>query len=476
MNEKLKTFLNELELNLVGYEFKKYNLSENQLVYDIQNSAIVSILLKEENYNEHIIVEEIFNDKVENVNLKKFCSKYTGVWVSFFPFYGELGQENLFKGESQYFYIKEKLPELEIDKRFSEWKGYHIAFAGFELQDGDTKGYAIAKYSSIGSISELREIGKYLINAYIDSKEKEQSNTEYVYGENNFAFIIDKNMCNILERRYIKEINMPKLPRGFEIFDLKGFWTNGYIKNNKDIPYTELAKLKEDRFQNTGVISDLYTENMKKTMIKLDNLNKEYFYVKVKYVDIYADYMEYSYLSNDDTIIPGDKVLVSRAGQETIALVTSARYYKGYEVPYPVEKTKYIIKKIENNEELEKYGFSSYYFDDDEEEEIHDYYIVMTIGDSRKIIEDISKKLLERRLIAGSQISVVTSDFWWEGRIQSKEEYKLEVRTRDDKLEEIKDLILSIHNYQVPEISAIRLRCLTYEIEQWIDESVDIKV
>ena len=100
----------------------------------------------------------------------------------------------------------------------------------------------------------------------------------------------------------------------------------------------------------------------------------------------------------------------------------------------------------------------------------------MTIGDSRKIIEDISKKLLERRLIAGSQISVVTSDFWWEGRIQSKDEYKLEVRTRDDKLEEIKDLILSIHNYQVPEISAIRLRCLTYEIEQWIDESVDIKV
>ena len=269
MNKKFEKFLNEFEAQLAYYEFQKYILSENQVVYDIGHSAIYSVLVRQEDNRDHVVVEEIFNDNSQNFKVKKFTSKYVGVWVSYFPFYGQLGLDNQFKGKSQYEYIKEKLPELEIDKRYQEWKGYGTTFAGFELIDGDKKGYAIAKYSSIGSITELRTIGKELLNAYIDSKEREQKNSEYAYGESNFPFLLDKNMCNILENRYIKPFNIPKLSNGFKIFDLKGFWTTGYIKNKDEIPYSELEKLTQDNFQNTGVITDLYTENMQKDMPKL---------------------------------------------------------------------------------------------------------------------------------------------------------------------------------------------------------------
>ena len=97
----------------------------------------------------------------------------------------------------------------------------------------------------------------------------------------------------------------------------------------------------------------------------------------------------------------------------------------------------------------------------------------MTYSDNKKVLEDISKELLEAHLVASSHISVITSNFWWESKIQSKEEYKLDVRTRSDKLADVQNLIASKHNYQVPEISAIRILYITDGMKKWIDESVE---
>ena len=80
--------------------------------------------------------------------------------------------------------------------------------------------------------------------------------------------------------------------------------------------------------------------------------------------------------------------------------------------------------------------------------------------------------LLEKRLIAGTQITIVTSSFWWNGKIESKEEYKLEVRTRNDKAYESANLMESMHNYEVPEISSTSILCLTDKMKKWIDNSL----
>ena len=279
MKSNFDWFISDFEKFIVMYQYKKYKLNKNHYVFDIENSAIYSVLLRIEEEKEHIVVEEIFNDQKEKINIKKHCSQYAKMWISYFGFHGELGKEEPFKGESQYTYINKELAELEIDKRYDQWDGYQMAFAGFELKDGFKKGYAIAKCKYIDGIIELRNIGKELINAFIDSRQREQENDDYSYGESKYQFVLDKNMCEILKKRYFTKFEIPKMKGGFGISDLKGFWTFGFMRNRDAKPYEVLKKLKKVNFQDAGVINDLYTEKMRENMPKVDELFQEYFYV-----------------------------------------------------------------------------------------------------------------------------------------------------------------------------------------------------
>lgn len=249
MTADFKLFVNNFKSSLGIYQYKKYKLSKNQYVFDIENSLVVSILLRLDEGRNHIIVEEIFNAQKLNIDLKRQCAQYVKCWVSFFPFQGKLGEPETFKGESQYAYIKKRLPKLEIDRRYQQWKGYRVPFAGFELSDGRKKGYAIAKCQYIDGVTALRNIGKELINAYRDSKEREQKQIEYIYGESKYLFVLDKNMCEILQQRYFSECEIPKLKNGFEIFDMKGFWMLGFVRDREEIPYEVLEDLKRKIFK-----------------------------------------------------------------------------------------------------------------------------------------------------------------------------------------------------------------------------------
>lgn len=100
------------------------------------------------------------------------------------------------------------------------------------------------------------------------------------------------------------------------------------------------------------------------------------------------------------------------------------------------------------------------------------YYIVTTLCDNQEIANNISNALLDGKLVAGSQISRVKSSYWWNGEIETKEEFKLEFRTREDKVDEIVEKIKSLHDYEVAEISNTKIECLTEEMKMWIDEGV----
>lgn len=56
---------------------------------------------------------------------------------------------------------------------------------------------------------------------------------------------------------------------------------------------------------------------------------------------------------------------------------------------------------------------------------------------------------MENKLAAGSQISKVHSKYWWNNKLEECDEYKLEFRTKENLLDEIKD---EINNYEVAEI------------------------
>lgn len=482
--DNLKDFLIEFEEYLTKkmWDFKKYEI-EDSFVYDIEESVVIFIEQKEEFSKKHITVREILNTihdndfYCSNIKIKPFCSKYIKEWVTYYPFIGEITEELKLVNNSK--------PSLKLLDRYEKWEGYRVFIAGFQLEDDNKKGYALVKYPAIGGIVELREIGKYLLNAYIDFI---TDNPTFAEGEviikstNGFEFFINGNMAKILKERYINKYSLENLKKVKEIEDLKGFWTSIFQKNKKQIPYSLFENLENGKIDNINIL-DIYTENMKSRIPKLEDLDKKYYYVSVVYADSLESYDFYNYLSDDKSVKAGDKVLVNRAGDDVVALVTEARYYLGSEVPFPISRTKSIIKKIENDEELKKYGYNSEYFADyefyeeDDEDETdyyrYFYYIVTTLCDKQEIADKISKTLMAKKLVAGSQIYKVRSDYWWGGKIETKEEFKLEFKTRSDKVNEIVEVIKSIHDYQVPAISKTEICCLTEEMEKWINESVE---
>ena len=99
------------------------------------------------------------------------------------------------------------------------------------------------------------------------------------------------------------------------------------------------------------------------------------------------------------------------------------------------------------------------------------YIIVTTLCKDKRIAETICDTLLNKHLVAGCQVSKVDSKYWWNERLELAHEYKLEFRTVESFFDLIKDEITEIHDYEVPEISAIEFRDASDEFLAWISEN-----
>lgn len=99
-----------------------------------------------------------------------------------------------------------------------------------------------------------------------------------------------------------------------------------------------------------------------------------------------------------------------------------------------------------------------------------DYIIVTTLCNKKEIAENIQKVLLEKRLIAGCQISKRESSYWWNEKIEKSTEYHLEMRTKKYLFKSIEQEINKIHDYQVPEISCYSISNANTQFLNWIDK------
>lgn len=96
--------------------------------------------------------------------------------------------------------------------------------------------------------------------------------------------------------------------------------------------------------------------------------------------------------------------------------------------------------------------------------------VVTTLSDSLSVIKNIQKKLLEKHLVAGCQISIVNSTYWWNNEINETKEYHLELRTKLPLYSNIETIIKDLHNYEVPEISYYEIKG-SNDIIKWINEN-----
>ena len=112
-------------------------------------------------------------------------------------------------------------------------------------------------------------------------------------------------------------------------------------------------------------------ENLAIQKQKQDN-DKRYYFLFVKYDDCDGYCKDYNYISNDLEIKVGDRILVDRMGNLAVATVENVGFYNELNAPYPVDMTKSIIKKVDDDFELDDLDFYDENNEYDEEFEDED--------------------------------------------------------------------------------------------------------
>ncbi len=100
------------------------------------------------------------------------------------------------------------------------------------------------------------------------------------------------------------------------------------------------------------------------------------------------------------------------------------------------------------------------------------YIIVTTLCNKEEVAHKIIDSLLEKRLVAGSQMSKVHSKYFWNNSLEECDEHKIEFRTKESLFSEIEKEIKEIHDYEVAEISCVKIVNASSEFFEWIDENV----
>ena len=97
------------------------------------------------------------------------------------------------------------------------------------------------------------------------------------------------------------------------------------------------------------------------------------------------------------------------------------------------------------------------------------FCIIITTSDDQIIAEKIAEQLVEIDLASCVQIDNVKSIFKWEGVISSNKEFRLMIKAKSEHYTQIQDLIVAIHNYEVPEIIKLDIADGLASYLNWLD-------
>ena len=102
-----------------------------------------------------------------------------------------------------------------------------------------------------------------------------------------------------------------------------------------------------------------------------------------------------------------------------------------------------------------------------------EYILIMVTASSKEEAEKIATTLLERKLIACANIlGPVSSRFWWQGKIDSAEEYIIFMKTKRELFDQVADNVKQLHSYEVPEIIALPIVEGAKPYLEWINSSL----
>ncbi|MFP6666132.1 MAG: divalent-cation tolerance protein CutA [Pirellulales bacterium] len=98
---------------------------------------------------------------------------------------------------------------------------------------------------------------------------------------------------------------------------------------------------------------------------------------------------------------------------------------------------------------------------------------VYTTTDSEQQASSIAQSLVEQRLAACAQISgPIRSVYWWQGRVDSSQEWVCAVKTTPERYTTVEAAIRAVHNYDEPEIVAVPIVAGSKGYLTWLRDSV----
>ncbi len=97
---------------------------------------------------------------------------------------------------------------------------------------------------------------------------------------------------------------------------------------------------------------------------------------------------------------------------------------------------------------------------------------VITTTATLEEAQRIARTLVERRLAACAQISTIESFYRWKGEVQHDREYRLLLKTTEERYPEIEQAIRELHSYELPAIFAFPVEQAFAEYALWVIESV----
>jgi periplasmic divalent cation tolerance protein len=98
--------------------------------------------------------------------------------------------------------------------------------------------------------------------------------------------------------------------------------------------------------------------------------------------------------------------------------------------------------------------------------------VLSTVGGAEDA-ERIAERLVEQGLAACVNVLPgVVSIYRWKGRVERDEERLLLIKTRAERFEELRETIVSLHPYEVPEIVALPVIAGHQPYLDWLDASV----
>ena len=97
---------------------------------------------------------------------------------------------------------------------------------------------------------------------------------------------------------------------------------------------------------------------------------------------------------------------------------------------------------------------------------------IMTTTDSLDEARAIASAVVERKLAACAQISPIQSYYTWQGAVRNDEEFRILIKTVEDRYADVEAAILELHSYDLPAVVALDVTHAYGPYSDWVTDSV----